>query len=106
MATPTDICWKRPNHDVLIHTFPQYMSIKNMLMRTLVSLVVQQGKQARKSFPWSTSRSTEVLELIHSDLCGPFKTSSITGAKYFITFIDNFSQKIWVSLLKTKDSAL
>jgi hypothetical protein len=30
------------------------------------------------------------------------RTQSIGGAKYFITFIDDFSKKIWVYFLKYK----
>jgi hypothetical protein len=40
VAWPTDICWKCPNHDVLINTFPQQKSVKKMLRRRLVFLVV------------------------------------------------------------------
>jgi hypothetical protein len=28
---------------------------------------------------------------------------SMGGAKYFVTFIDDFSRKVWVYVLKTKD---
>jgi hypothetical protein len=42
------------------------------------------------------------LELFHIDLCGPMQTLSLNGNVYFITFIDDFSQKTWVYLLKQK----
>ena len=51
-----------------------------------------EGKQARASFPSDGgTRATQVLELVHSDVCGPMKTLSFGGAKYFVTFIDDFS---------------
>jgi len=31
----------------------------------------------------------KTLELIHSDVCGSIKTSSIGNATYFVTFIDD-----------------
>ena len=40
---------------------------------------------------------------MHSDVCGPMPTLSIGGAAYFVTFIDGFSQKTWVYLLRRKD---
>ena len=46
------------------------------------------------------------MELVHSDLCGPFKVKSKGGALYFATFIDDHSRKIWVYPLKVKDQVL
>ena len=45
------------------------------------------------------------LELVHTDLCGPMKTPSLTGNVYFMTFIDDYSRKTWVYLLKHKSQA-
>ena len=52
------------------------------------------------------SRKSELLELVHSDLCGPFKVKSKDGALYFSNFIDDRSRKIWVYSLKSKDQVL
>ena len=46
-------------------------------------------------------RASRLLELIHSDLC-LVEVSSNGGSNYFITFIDDFSSKIWVYSLKNK----
>ena len=65
------------------------------------------GKQNRVSFHSSSpSRKSELLELIHSDVCGPMKTRTLGGAQYFVTFIDDHSRKLWVYPLKTKDQVL
>lgn len=61
-----------------------------------------QGKLSRKSFPNSKSRSSKVLQLIHSDLCGPMSTHSWGGALYLLTFTDDFSRKTFGYLLKSK----
>ncbi len=37
------------------------------------------------------TRSSKLLEIIHSDICRPFDTLFFGWEKYFITFIDNFS---------------
>ena len=34
---------------------------------------------------------------------GPFKTPSIGGPRYALTFIDNYSRRIWVYFLQKKD---
>lgn len=61
------------------------------------------GKQHRSKFPESTFRANKILHLIHSDLCGPMQTPSVGGAKYFLTFIDDYSRKSFVYFLKSKD---
>jgi transposase InsO family protein len=48
-------------------------------------------------------QASQPLALIHSDICGPMATSSIGGAKYFLTFIDDFSHFLWVYTIKSKD---
>ena len=61
------------------------------------------GKQCRKSFPKeASSRANKPLELIHTDVCGPLKPSSLGKNNYFLLFIDDFSRKTWVYFLKQK----
>ena len=45
------------------------------------------------------------MELVHTDLCGPMQTSYLTDNVYFMTFIDDYSRKTWVYLLKQKYQA-
>ena len=64
-------------------------------------------KQKRVSFhSHAPLRKSELLELVHSDLCGPFKVNSKGGSLYFVTFIDYHSRKIWVYPLKSTDQVL
>ncbi|KAE8706056.1 Detected protein of unknown function [Hibiscus syriacus] len=61
------------------------------------------GKQFRKSFPKeSETRAKKPLELIHTDVCGPIKPSSLGNSNCFLLFIDDFSRKTWVYFLKQK----
>ena len=62
------------------------------------------GKYTKTAFPSSNSRSEGVLELIHSDLCGPMSSASLTGFEHYITFIDDFSKKTWIYFLRSKKS--
>ena len=43
------------------------------------------------------TRSNQLLEIIHTDICGPFDVPSFNGEKYFITFIDDFFT-LWICL--------
>ena len=45
---------------------------------------------------------SNILELVYSDVCGPFEVESLGGNRYFVTFIDDASRKVWVYLLKAK----
>ena len=65
------------------------------------------GKHHRTPFPKQSSRVTrKPLELIHSDVCGPISVPSISGSRYFITFIDDYTQYLVTYMMKNKDEAL
>ena len=67
----------------------------------------QLGKQTRTKLPKeATFHATKILQLVHSDVCGPFRTTSLGGARYFVTFIDDFSRKTWVYFLTHKHQVL
>nr|GFC11130.1 retrotransposon protein, putative, Ty1-copia subclass [Tanacetum cinerariifolium] len=57
---------------------------------------------ARKPYTHQVERAKDLLGLIHTDVCGPFKIMSRLGASYFITFTDDFSRYGYVYLLKHK----
>ena len=52
------------------------------------------GKQHRVSFNCTSTKRSELLSLVHSDVCGPLEVSSLGGNKYFLTFIDDASRKV------------
>ena len=60
------------------------------------------GKQTRNTFSLSETKSNEILELIHSDVCGPLPVPSIGGNKYFITFLDDYSHYVFVYFMKQR----
>jgi len=64
------------------------------------------GKQQRHSFPKkSTWRASKPLQLIHSDLCGAITPESHSKKRYVITFIDDYSRKMWSYFLQEKSEA-
>ncbi|GKB37255.1 zinc finger, CCHC-type containing protein [Tanacetum coccineum] len=63
------------------------------------------NKITKKPFQ-NVKRETEVLELIHSDLCDLHATPLLGNKKYFVTFIDDASRFCYVYLLHSKDEAL
>ena len=62
------------------------------------------GKHHRSRFPiGGGKRSDEILGLVHSDVCGKMSSQSLSGAKYFLTFIDDKTRYVWIYVLKHKD---
>ena len=64
------------------------------------------GKHIRHTNRKTTTRSKQLLELIHIDICGPFDTPSFGGEQYFITFIDDFSRYGYIYLLHEKSQSV
>ena len=46
------------------------------------------------------------LELVHTDLWGSSSVSLLGGFRYYITFIDDYSRKVWIYFLKNKSNVL
>ena len=42
------------------------------------------------------------LEMVHTDVWGPSPVSSLGGFRFYVTFIDDVSRKVWVYFLKHK----
>jgi hypothetical protein len=65
------------------------------------------AKHPCRPFPSSeTPRADHILDLIHSDVCGPFPVQMPHGKVYFIMFLDNHMHLINIQLLTSKDQAL
>lgn len=66
-----------------------------------------QGKMSRKVFPkCSNQQSYNILDLIHSDVCGPMDIQTPSGKRFFVTFIDDFSKYIKIYLITHKFEVL
>ena len=51
------------------------------------------GKNTKNTFPSSKSKAKGILEIIHSDVCGPISSNSLSGYAYYVCFINDFSRK-------------
>ena len=61
------------------------------------------GKQKRVIFAKSGNvPKVKKLELVHVDVYGPTSVASLGGSRYYVTFIDDYTWKIWVYFLKCK----
>lgn len=65
------------------------------------------GKQHRVPYPKGNSdNASEVLEIVHSDVCGPMNIPSLGQSVYFVTFIDDFSRFMHIYFIKQKSEVL
>jgi hypothetical protein len=54
----------------------------------------------KHSFPNNDSKAKRVLDIVHSDVCGLMSTTSLSGYVYYVSFIDDYSHKNLIYLLK------
>lgn len=68
--------------------------------------ICELAKNTRILYVPSNNKVSTPLIKIHSDVWGPAPISTPNGACYFVTFIDECTRMVWVSLLKTKGDVL
>jgi hypothetical protein len=69
---------------------------KDVNRKQLVCDACELGKHTRSTYPSIALRSCEPFMLIHSDVWGPCSITSLSGYKWFVTFIDCYTRMTWV----------
>ncbi|KAL0404319.1 UNVERIFIED_CONTAM: Transposon Ty1-BL Gag-Pol polyprotein [Sesamum radiatum] len=62
-------------------------------------------KMTKKPFVGQSTLASGLLNLIHSDVCGPLNTQARGGFSYFITFTDDHSRYGYIYLMRYKSEA-
>lgn len=60
------------------------------------------GKQHITPFPSDFKRARGLLDLVHTDVCGKTQNKSLSGAQYFVTFVDSHSNRVWAVAIRQK----
>lgn len=60
------------------------------------------ASKPKKSYSWTNRRH----DLLHFDLCSPFKNPLLGGSRYFFTIADHYSRRAWTFFLKHKSDTL
>src|SRR3954471_17603256 len=60
------------------------------------------GKMIKTPFSGIMERATDLLEIIHTDVCGPMSISIRGGYRYFLTFTNDLSRYGYIYLMKHK----
>lgn len=63
------------------------------------------AKQTKDVFSTSLNKTTDTFQLVHCDLWGLYRTTSICGSRYFLTIVDDNSRSLWIYLLPNKTAA-
>ena len=58
------------------------------------------GKMTKTPFSETMERATDLLEIIHIDVCGPMNIEARSGYHYFLTFTDDLSRYGNIYLMK------
>ena len=73
--------------------------IESEFMRCKICI---ENKMNKLPFENNRYQAKQVLEIIHTDVCGPFQTTGPNGERYFVSFIDDYSKIVKVYPIKTK----
>ena len=60
------------------------------------------GKMTNTPFSGTMERATDILEIIHTDVCSPMSVEARGGYRYFLTFTDDLSRYGYIYLMKHK----
>ncbi len=60
------------------------------------------GKMTKTPFSGTMERASDLLEIIHADVCGPMSVDTCGGYHYFLTFTDELSRYGYIYLMKHK----
>ncbi|KAI5748286.1 hypothetical protein M8J77_023876 [Diaphorina citri] len=105
-----DVLWHRRFGHISFH------GLKEMINKKLVNGIDQgiqidtnkicepciKGKMTRLPFSKTRDRANDILQIVHTDLCGPIDPISHEGYRYILTFLDDYSHFLYVYLLKEK----
>lgn len=105
---------QKPKEDIVLwhrrfgHASFDYMTflqseLKNVsIPRDNICSTCVKGKQCRSPFNNEGNRATKLLELVHTDVCQASSVESMSGFRHFVSFIDDFSRRVTIYLIKNK----
>ncbi|GKB10958.1 retrotransposon protein, putative, ty1-copia subclass [Tanacetum coccineum] len=62
-------------------------------------------KSTRVSFGRGQHTTDRVIDYVHADLWGPSRVESMSGCRYFLSIVDDYSRRVWVHFLRHKNEA-
>lgn len=81
----------------LLNGIPNELEKEFMKCKTCI-----ESKMHNIPFENNRRRAKNLLEIVHTDVCGPFNTTGLNGEKYIVSFIDDYSKIAKVYVMKSK----
>ena len=88
--------------DKLVSCDVSGVDLKKVEPRSFCEGCVQGKATKHKPKPLGEIRSTRRLEKVHSVVCGPMQTTSNSGKKYMVTFVDDYTRTCAVYFMAHK----
>lgn len=82
----------------LVEGIPNDLEKEYMKCKTCI-----ENKMHNIPFKNNRTKANDILEIIHTDVCGSFKTKGVNGENYFVSVIDDYSKIAKVYCIKSKD---
>ena len=85
-------CIRHPLKEKLLTGIPNELESEFMKCKTCI-----ENKMHNLPFNNNKSRAKGILEKIHTDVCGPFKTTGFNMANSFVSVIDDYRKiaRVW-----------
>ena len=88
---------------VKISKFRKVRGIPNLKKPNIgLCKICQIGQMGKTNFKSKIYQSEDILEIVHTDLCGPTGVEIYTREKFFIIFVDDYSRMMTVMYLREK----
>lgn len=102
------MCLGHLNPNVMKHILTSCTDLLSSNKNSILTFcdACQLGKNLVLHFDYSTTKTSSLLKLIHTDLWGPSPFLSNKGYKYYIIFVDDYTRYNWVVPLKAKSDSL
>lgn len=76
-------------------------------IRLLFSLSsTSSAKQVRLPFSLCSTSSTKYFNLVHVDICGPYRVPTYCDKRWFLIIVDDHSKCAWIFLLNLKNKVI
>nr|GEU90936.1 hypothetical protein [Tanacetum cinerariifolium] len=71
-----------------------------LMLKSGVMIDLNNCKMTKSPFTGSCERGEGLLDIVHTDMCGPFQSATKDGKCYYVTFTHDFSRYGYVYLIK------
>lgn len=78
------------------------INIQGTIENNIICEICTQAKQTRLPFSTVRTRANRPLQLLHTDVCGPFENRTYDGYNYVLTVMDDYTHLTKIFLLKHK----